>query len=216
MSLSDTTNDSYVRAIESALEEVKGLNKATQLSLQALLERLGPAQAQNAPDLDPEPLLSSIPACVDSSRSICTQELPPPIPTPAGQKKISLKPSAPLDFDGDRSAGKAFLTSCRTYIRLRSEVFNDDLVKIVWAMSYMNAGRAGRWMAREFETEARNGRLHFLDWLDFEEEFRKDFFPLGAEAAAVNALEMTEYFQGNRMVDVRATAVGRAQSGMRY
>jgi len=107
------TNDRYVHAIESALEEVKGLNKATQLSLQALLERLGPAQAQNAPNLDPEPLLSSIPACVGSSHSICTQELPPPIPTPAsGQKKISLKPSAPPDFDGDRSAGKAFLMSC--------------------------------------------------------------------------------------------------------
>jgi len=118
MSLSDMTNDRYVRAIESALEEVKGLNKATQLSLQALLERLSPTQAQNAPDPDPEPLLSSIPTCVGCSHSICTQELPPPIPTPAGQKKISLKPLAPLDFDGDRSAGKAFLMSCQTYIRL--------------------------------------------------------------------------------------------------
>jgi len=106
------TNICYVRAIESALEEVKGLNKATQLSLQALLERLGPAQAQNVPEPDLEPLLSSIPICVGSSHSICTQELPPPIPTPAGQKKISLKPSVPPDFDGDRSAGKAFLMSC--------------------------------------------------------------------------------------------------------
>jgi len=178
MSLSNMTNDRYVCAIESALEEVKGLNKATQLSLQALLERLGPVQAQNAPDLDPEPLLSSIPICVGSSHSICTQELPPPIPTPAGQKKISLKPLAPPDFDGDHSAGKAFLTSCRTYIWLKLEVFNDNLVKIVWAMSYINAGRAGRWTVHEFETEARNGRLRFLDWLDFEEEFWKDFCPL--------------------------------------
>ena len=64
-------------------------------------------------------------------------------------------------------------------------------------MSYMNAGRAGRWAARELETEARKGRLRFLDWLDFEEEFKKDFLPLNAEAAAVNALEMTDYFQGD-------------------
>jgi len=80
-------------------------------------------------------------------------------------------------------------------------VFDDDLVKVIWAMSYMNAGRAGRWAAREFETEARKGRLHFLDWLDFEEEFKKDFLPLNAEAAAVNALEMTDYFQGDRTAD---------------
>ena len=181
MSLFDMTNDHCVRAIKSALEEVKGLNKATQLSLQALLERLGPAPALN----------------VQAPLHCVTQ----PIPAPAGQRKILLKPSSPLDFDGDRSAGKAFLTSCRTYIRLRSEAFDDDLVKIVWAMSYMNTGRAGRWAAREFETEARSGRLRFLDWLDFEEEFRKDFLPLNAEAAAVNTLEMTDYFQGDRTVD---------------
>jgi len=80
-------------------------------------------------------------------------------------------------------------------------VFDDDLVKIIWAMSYMNAGQAGHWAVREFETEVCNRRLRFLDWLDFEEEFRKDFFPLGAEAAAVNALEMTEYFQGDQTVE---------------
>jgi hypothetical protein len=177
---SDMTNDSRVLAIESALEEVKGLNKATQQSLDALLERLGPAPALNMQT----PLRYT-----------------PPIPVSAGRKRISLKPSPPLDFDGDRAAGKAFLTSCRTYIRLRSEAFDDDLVKIVWALSYMKFGRAGRWATREFEAEARNGRFRFLDWLDFEEEFRKDFWPLNAEAAATNTLETMDYFQGTRTVD---------------
>ena len=80
-------------------------------------------------------------------------------------------------------------------------MFNEDLVKIVWAMSYINTGWAGHWTAHEIETEVHNGRLCFLDWLDFEEEFWKDFFPFGAEAAAVNALDMTEYFQGNQTVE---------------
>src|SRR5467141_14754 len=181
MSLFDMTNDHCVRALKSALEEVKGLNEATQLSLQALLERLGPALALN----------------VQAPLHCVTQ----PIPAPAGQRKILLKPSSPLDFDGDRSAGKAFLTSCRTYIQLRSEAFDDDLVKIIWAMSYMNTGCAGRWATREFETEAQNGRLRFLDWLDFEKQFQKDFLPLNAEAVAVNTLETTDYFQRSRTVD---------------
>jgi len=43
--------------------------------------------------------------------------------------------------------------------------------------------------------------LCFLDWLDFEDEFRKDFMPLDAEAAAINVLETTTYFQGKRSVD---------------
>jgi hypothetical protein len=68
-------------------------------------------------------------------------------------------------------------------------------------MSYMKSGHAGRWATREFEYEAKHGNLRFLDWLDFEEEFRKDFLPLDAEAAAVNTLETTTYFQGKRSVD---------------
>lgn len=40
-----------------------------------------------------------------------------------------------------------------------------------------------------------------MDWLDFEEEFRKDFLPLNSEADAVNILEMTAYFQGKQTVD---------------
>jgi len=51
-------------------------------------------------------------------------------------------------------------------------------------MSYMKAGRAGRWANREFEHEAKSGHLRFIDWVDFEEEFRKDFMPLDSEAAA--------------------------------
>src|SRR6266545_4814187 len=72
------------------------LNKATQQSLDALLERLSPAPALNLQV--PIPLRYT-----------------PTIPASAGRKKISLKPQAspPSDLDGDRSAGKAFLTSCR-------------------------------------------------------------------------------------------------------
>jgi len=173
-------NVGHLIALESTVDGLRSQNEATLAVLQDILSRLGPAPALNMQ----APL-----------------HYTPPIPASAGWKKIPLKPSPPLDFDGERSAGKAFLTSCRTYIRLRSEAFDDDLVKVIWAMSYMNTGHAGRWAAREFETEARKGRLHFLDWLDFEEEFKKDFLPLNAEAAAVNALEMTDYFQGDRTAD---------------
>ena len=40
-----------------------------------------------------------------------------------------------------------------------------------------------------------------MDWLNFEDEFRKDFLPLNSEAMAVNILEMMAYFQGKQMVD---------------
>jgi len=125
-----------------------------------------------------------------------------PIPTSsAGWRKNFLKPSAPSEFNGNQSAGKVFLTSCRTYIRLCLESFEDDLTKVVWAMSYMKAGRAGRWANCEFEHEVKSGHLCFINWVDFEDEFQKDFMPLDSEAAAVNVLETTSYFQGRWSVD---------------
>ena len=48
---------------------------------------------------------------------------------------------------------------------------------------------------------AKSGHLRFINWVDFEEEFQKDFMPLDSEAAAVNVLETTSYFQGRRSVD---------------
>jgi len=65
----------------------------------------------------------------------------------------------------------------------------------------MKAGRAGRWANREFEHEVKSRQLCFIDWVNFKEEFRKDFMPLDSEAAAVNVLETTLYFQGRRSVD---------------
>jgi len=59
-------------------------------------------------------------------------------------------------------------------------VFKGDSTKIVWAMSYMKSGCANRWATCEFEQEVKAGRLRFLDWDDFEDEFRKDFMPLDA------------------------------------
>jgi hypothetical protein len=79
----------------------------------------------------------------------------PPLPTQAmGQKKILLKPFAPSEFDSDHTKGKAFLTSCQTYICLCLEAFEDNTIKIVWAMSYMKSRWAGHWAAREFKYEA--------------------------------------------------------------
>jgi hypothetical protein len=159
-------------SLESTVDSMMSQSKATKNLLQTILERLGPALGllnENRPN--PTGQLQSHP--------------PTPIPTlAAGWKKTLLKPSAPLEFDGDCAKGKAFLTSWQTYIHLCLEAFEDDTVKIVWAMSYMKSGWAGHWATRDFEYKAasRDRRLRFLDWVNFEDEFCKDFLPLKVEA----------------------------------
>jgi len=178
----------HVHTIEATMDEMKSQHKATHQLLQDILARLGPTQAQNVQDPFP-----TRPAHRSPTPSIPASS--------AGWKKLALKPSFPPEFSGDRATGKAFLTSCRTYIRLCPEVFEDGLTKIVWAMSYMKTGRTSRWATCEFEQEVKTNCLRFLDWLDFEDEFQKDFMWLDSEATAINVLKMTTYFQGKQAVD---------------
>ena len=114
------------------------------------------------------------------------------------------RPANPLDFNGERSEGLAFLNSCQTYIRLCPEEFPDEQTKIMWAMSYMKTGRAQKWTARVFRWESlseNDGHTRFLDWEDFRDEFRKEFTPAHADALAINRLESSAYYQRNRSLD---------------
>ena len=162
MSPSDMMDDErvppndHVAILERNMDEIRSQGEANKELLRELILRMGPvlAPSTNAPT---------------ETRPPATPRLPTPIPTnntPSAGWKTLLRPSVPTDFDGDRTKGKAFLTSCRTYIRLCPEGFPDDNVKIVWLLSYMKSGRAGRWAAREFEYQAKSDPRHlrFLDW----------------------------------------------------
>jgi len=104
MSPSDMLEDSPIHidcilAIEATVDDMRSQNEATHRLLQDVLDKLSPAQARNVPN----PIRPPTRGSAWSS----------PIPTSsAGWRKNFLKPSAPSEFNGDRSAGKAFLTSC--------------------------------------------------------------------------------------------------------
>ena len=70
--------------------------------------------------------------------------------TPVTLKAHGLKLALPSEFDGDCNKGMAFLNSCQVYIRLCPNSFMDEQAKIVWAMSYMKAGRPAKWSAHVF------------------------------------------------------------------
>jgi hypothetical protein len=124
-----------------------------------------------------------------------------PLPPPITSRIRAPPPALPSEFDGDRNRGPAFLNSCQTYIRLCPDSFSDDQAKITWSLSYMKSGRAAKWAARIFKYEEDEGQAKFLDWMDFREEFRKEFCPANSDAAAINRLETTSYFQRTRSVD---------------
>jgi hypothetical protein len=187
------SNEDRISHLEATIDDLKSQGEATKSMLQDILDKLGAP----APNPVPSPVLPHLGLEPNTPLSpISTFNTPS-----AGRKRPILKASVPGDFTGDRTKGKAFLSSCRTYMRLCPEAFPDETTRIIWALSFMKSDRAYRWAQRALDFEVRVGALQFLDWADFEKEFRKDFTPLNAEAAAVNTLEGTSYFQGKRSVD---------------
>jgi len=68
----------------------------------------------------------------------------------------------------------------------------------------MSRDHAQKWVTRIYDWEmlpANAGVNYFIDWDNFRASFRKEFFPLHAEAVATNTLEGTAYFQGTRKID---------------
>ena len=128
---------------------------------------------------------------------------PPPVPSPPVFPSPALlarrtrpKLSCPLDFNGERHNGCAFLNSCSLYICLASEQ-----EKILWALTFFKGGRAAKWSENVFHQEADTGVFPIQTWGDFEQQFQLHFFSVNAEADAINALEGTFYHQGNRTVN---------------
>ena len=127
--------------------------------------------------------------------------LPSPAPATPSKQRTRPKLPSPLDFSGERSSGRAFLNSCTLYLRLAPEQFSCNEEKIFWTLAFFKDGRAAKWSENLFCQEADTGIFPIQSWLDFEQQFRSQFFPVNAELDAINTLEGSSYYQGNRTVD---------------
>jgi len=86
-------------------------------------------------------------------------------------------------------------------LRLAPEQFTCNEKKIFWTLAFFKDGRAAKWSENLFRQEVDTGIFPIQSWVDFEQQFRSQFFPVNAKADAINALEGSSYYQGNRTVD---------------
>jgi len=66
---------------------------------------------------------------------------------------------------------------------------------------FFKRGRAAKWSKNIFHQEVDTGIFPIQTWGEFEQQFRLHFFPVNAEADAINTLEGTSYHQENWMVN---------------
>jgi hypothetical protein len=112
-----------------------------------------------------------------------------------------IKPANPDNFDGDRSKGHAFLTSCELYLSLTGADYPDEQARIHWALSFFKSGCAATFSERIVRKEMRTGVMAFADWTDFTLEFTSTFCPENEATSALMRLESDRYFQGQRNVE---------------
>ena len=163
-------------------------------------------ELQNAKDREQQTqnTLSAILAKIESlSTPVTSDSLTPPTNTPPIPPKTrpQLKASPPKEFSGDRTAGLAFLNSCKLYLSLCSDQFVDDQARIHWALSFMKEGCAAQFSDRILRTEAYNQFPMYETWSAFEREFTSLFLPPHRDVDAANRLESTAFYQGKRTVE---------------
>jgi len=87
------------------------------------------------------------------------------------------------------------------YLHLAPEQFTCNEEKIFWTLAFFKDGCAAKWSENLFHQEADTGIFPIRSWTDFEQQFWSQFFLVNAEADAINTLEGSSYYQGNRTVD---------------
>jgi len=60
---------------------------------------------------------------------------------------------------------------------------------------FFKGSRATKWSENMFRQKVDTGIFPIQTWRDFEQQFWVHFFPVNAEADAINALEGTSYHQ---------------------
>ena len=87
------------------------------------------------------------------------------------------------------------------YLYLALEQFTCNKEKIFWTLTFFKDGHTAKWSENLFCQEVNTSIFSIQSWTDFEQQFQSQFFPVNAEANAINTLEGSSYYQGNRIVD---------------
>jgi hypothetical protein len=112
-----------------------------------------------------------------------------------------VKLGVPSNFDRDRAQGYTFLTSCELYISLTALDFVDEQVHIHWALSYFKSEHVASFAKCIIWQEMWSGKIYFMSWSKFMEEFTSAFCPENEATTALIWLESERYFQGKQNVE---------------
>jgi len=131
---------------------------------------------------------------------------PPPLPpTPAPMadvvmndndskiKEVKLNPPKP--FDGKRENLRKFVQDGELYLMINKKIYDDDLKKIGFFLSFMNEGDAASWKEQLLEdalatAQANNTELKLGSFAQFKHELQEAFAPYDSPGDALEKMKM--------------------------
>ncbi|KIM36590.1 hypothetical protein M413DRAFT_31626 [Hebeloma cylindrosporum] len=112
------SNEECISQLEATIDDLKSQGDITKFMLQSVLDKLSTL----APNLALPPVLPHLGLEPNTPLS----PMSPFITHSASWKRPVFKVSVPGDFTGDHAKEKAFLSSCRTYMRLCPKAFSNE------------------------------------------------------------------------------------------
>jgi hypothetical protein len=186
-----------LESLESQFAELQAQNSTIMHQLELLVKNgQQPASRPKTPDnipWNPIPQLTHASAPMDRTNNSS--------PSPNLRTSSRLKPATPDDFDGDRTKGCAFLSSCELYQKLAPHLFPDEITMVHWVLSFMKKGRASLFAQRVLRQQLEKRIVVYPTWDEFREVFVSEFCPKNETQMALAKLETNGYFQGKRSVD---------------
>jgi hypothetical protein len=98
--------------------------------------------------------------------------------TTIGEVKIR----APPDFTGERVKAKQFISSCELYFAVNAAVYDTDMKKVVFALSFMTAGAAAAWKEQKLALYTAAGTT--WPWGAFKTDFTTAFSAVSDKVTA--------------------------------
>jgi Ty3 transposon capsid-like protein/Zinc knuckle len=175
-----SSNDSTVSPPISGLAELEEELYRTQLTNQHIFEDI---DSQMEAPIQPLNFLGETPITVNTDAS----------------KAREVKLNPPKPFTGKREDLKKFLQDTSLYILVNDKIYDTDVKKIAFTLSFMNEGDAASWKEQLLEDAMALPSLDLGTWKEFKENLEEAFKPYDAPGDALE--EMKTLRMGNNSIE---------------
>jgi hypothetical protein len=181
----------WLQSLGVGLHEQVEATRATNELITKLFSMMSTQKVEDNVTTPPSPLVSLPSSATSTGRGVLH---------PSQSRSVLhspwIKAASPDNFDGDRSKGRTFLTSCELYLSLTGLDYPDKQSHIHWALSLFKSGHVATFAECIVRQEMRTGVMTFTNWTDLTLEFVYTFCLENEATSTLMRLESDRYFQG--------------------